>query len=127
MGELLGIGLDLVEIDRFRASVERHGKPFLDRLFTAGEQCYCASLADPIPSYAARFAAKEAVSKAFGTGIGAELSWQDIEIVHDPRKAPSIVLHGNGLTLLRSLNATHCLITLTHTATTAAATAALIR
>jgi holo-[acyl-carrier protein] synthase len=127
MGELLGIGLDLVEIDRFRASVERHGKPFLDRLFTAAEQSYCATLADPIPSYAARFAAKEAVSKAFGTGIGADLSWQDIEIVHDTRKAPSIVLHGNGLTLLQSLNATRCLITLTHTATTAAATAALIR
>ena len=126
MGELLGIGLDLVEIERFRTSVERHGQPFLNRLFTAAEQSYCSSLADPVPSYAARFAAKEAVSKAFGTGIGSDLSWQDIEIIHDARKAPAIVLHGKGLTLLQSLNASRCLITLTHTASTAAAAAALI-
>ena len=127
MGELLGIGLDLVEIERFRQSVQRLGQPFLHRLFTETERSYCESLADPIPSYAARFAAKEAISKALGTGIGQDLSWQDIEITHSDRNAPIARLLGKGQHLLASLGATRCLITLTHTATTAAASAALLR
>ena len=77
---VLGIGVDIVEIERFASSMQRSGQAFLDRLFLPDEQAYCSPQREPARCFAARFAAKEAVSKALGTGIGAQLGWRDIEV-----------------------------------------------
>ncbi|MGE3954481.1 MAG: holo-ACP synthase [Parachlamydiales bacterium] len=85
-------GIDLVEIARFAESVERQGEPFLKRLFTPSELAYCRRFADPLPHYAARFAAKEAVAKALECGIGEHLSWHDVEVGHTATGSPTVTL-----------------------------------
>ena len=87
-----GLGNDLIEIDRIRASIERHGLHFLNRLFTQCEQDYCYRFKDPAPHFAGRFAAKEAIAKALGTGFGAGLSWLDLEIISDELGKPIVHL-----------------------------------
>ena len=72
---VLGVGIDQIEVSRIRDSLDKHGAHFLDKIFTSGEQAYCRDKADPVPHLAARFAAKEAASKAFGTGFGEEFGW----------------------------------------------------
>lgn len=83
-----GLGNDIIEIERIRKNMEQFGAHFLDRLFTAKEQAYCNKFQDSAPHYAGRFAAKEAIAKAFGTGFGAELAWCDIEILPDELGKP---------------------------------------
>lgn len=86
-------GVDMVEIERIRDSIESSGKAFLDRVFTGNEIRYCEGRkAVRFESYAARFAAKEAVSKAFGTGISEGVGWRDIEVLNDDRGKPFILL-----------------------------------
>jgi len=80
-GRVLGTGVDLVENERVRALLTRWGSRFRDRVYLPAEQAYCESKASPWLYYAGRFAVKEAVSKAFGTGIGEGLGWLDIEVV----------------------------------------------
>lgn len=87
-----GLGSDIIEIERIRKSIDRYGLHFLNRIFTEKEKTYCLSHQDPAPYFAARFAAKEAVSKALGTGIGSSLSWLDIEISHDLLGKPMATL-----------------------------------
>lgn len=87
-----GLGTDIIEIDRVRKSIERHGLHFLNRLFSQKEQDYCYKFKDPVPHFAGRFAAKEAIVKAFGTGIGAQASWLDLEILHDDHGKPLVHL-----------------------------------
>jgi holo-[acyl-carrier protein] synthase len=77
---VLGIGIDIIEVARIQSSHERFGERFLNRILRPNEISYCMSYKVPGPFLAARFAAKEAISKAFGTGIGAQLSWQDMEV-----------------------------------------------
>ncbi|AAF39234.1 holo-ACP synthase [Chlamydia muridarum str. Nigg] len=77
---MFGIGTDIIEIDRIRRAYHTYGDRFLNKIFTKGEQAYCFSKSDPYASLAVRFAAKEAVSKALGTGIGKSLKWKEIEI-----------------------------------------------
>ena len=77
---ILGTGIDLIEVERIRASFARFGERFLQRILRPGETAYCLAHKDPAPFLAARFAAKEAISKAFGTGIGNLLGWQDLEV-----------------------------------------------
>jgi holo-[acyl-carrier protein] synthase len=89
---VLRSGIDLVEIDRIRDVYQRHGQRFLDRMFTAREQRYCLTHRDPSPHLAARFAAKEAVAKMLGVGIGAELSWLDIEVLREESGQPRLHL-----------------------------------
>src|SRR5579885_3693290 len=84
------IGVDIIEIDRVRQSVERFGPRFLDRVYTEAEQAYCRGRA---PQLAGRFAAKEAVSKALGTGIR-RIHWRNIEILPNRAGAPIVTLHG---------------------------------
>lgn len=86
------IGCDLCEVERLRKALQRHPSRLLSRLFTPKEQAYCGRFSDPIPHLAARFAAKEALSKALGTGIGKHLNWLDIEIENDPSGKPHITL-----------------------------------
>lgn len=88
----LGIGCDIIEIGRIKGSIQRHGQHFLDKIFTSGEQSYCQKYRDPAPHYAARFAVKEAVVKAFGTGISHEISWLDIEVCNDDNGKPRVIL-----------------------------------
>lgn len=122
---ILGIGIDIIEVARIQASHERFGERFLNRILLPGEIAYCLSHREPAPFLAARFAAKEAVSKAFGTGIGAQLSWQDMEIARRDSGEPYVILHGRGQSLLQSRNAGLLLISLSHTANHAVAVAIL--
>ena len=124
---ILGIGIDIIEVARVKASHERFGERFLNRLLLADEIAYCLSHKNPAPFIAARFAAKEAISKAFGTGIGAQLGWQDMEIRRKVSGEPFVVLHGKGEKLFKSRRAKRLLISLSHTANYAAATAVLER
>lgn len=96
MNTLYGIGTDIVEVRRIQSSLERHGDRFRDRIFCQGEIAYCERQAEAAKfrSYAARFAAKEAVAKAFRLGIGPAFDWNEIEVVHSSASAPSVVLHG---------------------------------
>ena len=124
--QILGTGIDLVENARIAASIEKFGDRFLHRVFTEGEIAYCAPKAHPVPHYAARFAAKEAVSKAFGCGIGKQLGWRDMEVVRDDSGAPSIVLHGDGIELAAARGVRQIFVSLTHTDHSAAANALLV-
>ncbi|HEU5078058.1 MAG TPA: holo-ACP synthase [Opitutaceae bacterium] len=126
-GYLLGLGTDIVDVERIRGVMERQGERFLDRVFTDEERAYCLGMKNPFPHLAARFAAKEAVSKAFTTGIGAELGWKSISVYHGERKEPHIRLDEKGEALLKHVGASHVLITLSHTQTAAMAVAALVK
>lgn len=126
-GHLLGLGCDLCEVGRLRGVWERQGERFLAMTYTEGERAYCLRMRDPAPFLAARFAAKEAVAKAFGTGIGAELGWKSIEVVHDERGAPRVKFDPQGEALLAARGAAGVMLTLSHTDTMAMAVAALVR
>ena len=123
---VLGIGIDIVENARIRGIMERHGAHFLERVFTRAEREYCGGMKDSAPFYAARFAAKEAVAKAFGTGIGADIAWLDMEVQRAASGKPSILLHGAGSDLARSRGVSEVLITLSHSEHYAIAQAMLI-
>ncbi|MEP7014834.1 MAG: holo-ACP synthase [Verrucomicrobiota bacterium] len=112
---VIGIGVDLVECARIEHSLERFGDKFLHRVFTEGEIAYSTSMKFPARHLAARFAAKEAVSKAFGTGIGKSMGWRDIDVRKKESGEPYLVLEGGAkeLSLLRNL--TKASITLSHT------------
>ncbi len=124
---ILGTGVDIVEVGRIEESVKKFGQRFLDRVFLPEEVAYAQSRKFPGRHLAARFAAKEAVSKAFGTGIGESLCWRDIEVQRKETGEPVIVLHGKGLKLLRSRRARVPTITLSHTDHYATAVAILER
>ena len=122
---ILGLGMDIVEVARIAASMTKLGDAFVERILLPDEIAYCRSHKDPAPFLAARFAAKEAIAKAFGTGIGVELSWHDMEIRRKESGEPYVVLHGRGQELLTARRARALHLTLTHTAQSAAATAIL--
>ena len=91
-----GIGIDIVETKRIEKSIREFGDRFLDRIFTPAERTYCEQMKNSALHYAARFAAKEAVAKAFGTGIGKNLAWTDMEILRNEAGKPFLVLSGVG-------------------------------
>lgn len=126
-GILVGLGADVIEVARIRGVVERQGERFLARVFTEEERAYCAKMTQPHKHLAARFAAKEAVSKCFTTGIGAELRWRSVSVYHGERSQPLVRLDEKGMALLKHVGATHILLTLSHTDTVAMAVAALVR
>ena len=123
---IFGIGIDVVEVERIAAAIERHGEPFLAKLFTSNERTYCEHHKKPALHYAARFAAKEAVSKALGTGIGGQAGWLDLEIIRDPSGAPKLVLSGNAAEFAKQNGITEIQISLTHAREYAAANALAI-
>ena len=118
---ILGIGVDLVEVERIDRAIEQHGEHFLRRVFTEAEIAYCAKMRAPGPHYAARFAAKEAVSKAFGTGLGEHLALHEIEVRHTETNAPFIELHGASAAYAKKRNVRKIHLSLSHTATSAIA------
>lgn len=122
---ILGIGTDIIEVERIRASVERFGDRFLQRVFRPAEVAYCQSHKFAAPHLAARFAAKEAISKAFGTGIGKHLSWKDMEIMRRDSGEPYVLMHDAGAKLLQERGASRICVSLSHTQTYATAMATL--
>lgn len=123
---IFGIGIDVVEVARIASAIERHGEPFLVKLFTPAERDYCAGQKKPELHYAARFAAKEAVSKALGTGIGGQAGWLDLEISRDLSGAPKLHLQGAAADFTRIHGITDIQISLTHAREYAAANAIAI-
>jgi holo-[acyl-carrier protein] synthase len=107
----LATGVDLIEIERVEKAIERHGQRFLNRIFTPSELAECGQRVD---SLAARFAAKEAVAKALGTGIGL-VSWQEIEIERGPANAPVLRLAGKAAQLAVEMGLNTWSISLSHT------------
>lgn len=124
---ILGIGIDIVEVGRIRESCERFGDRFLNRILRPAEIAYCLSNKFMAPHVAARFAAKEAISKAFGTGIGKHLGWRDMEIGRKESGEPFVILHDRGAKLLQERGATAVYVSLSHTQVHAAAVAVLER
>jgi holo-[acyl-carrier protein] synthase len=110
---VLGIGTDLVDLTRFRQVLHRT-PTIVDRLFTAGEQAYASERRDPTEPLGARFAAKEAVLKAMGLGLGA-VAFREIEVVRASSGAPSLVLHGGAAELADERGVDRWLLTLSHT------------
>jgi holo-[acyl-carrier protein] synthase len=107
--------------------LEKHGDRFLKRVFTDEEKAYCSSVKHPHKHYAARWAAKEAVSKCFTTGIGSHLDWTSVSVYHGSRKEPLVRLDEKATALLHEVGATHVWLTLSHTETHAMAVAALVK
>jgi len=122
---ILGIGIDLIEVGRIQASYDKFGERFVNRILHPNEISYCLAHRVPGPFLAARFAAKEAISKAFGTGIGAELAWRDMEVAKKPSGEPYVILHERGQALLKARGAHAVLISLSHTQEHATAIAIL--
>lgn len=116
---IIGTGIDIIEISRIDDSISRFGKAFLNRIYTAAEQREHAEKT----YFAGRWAAKEAISKALGCGIGKDCSWLDIEILNDSSGAPVAVLSGAALARLKSLNGSAVHISISHERTNAVAMA----
>jgi holo-[acyl-carrier protein] synthase len=112
---VVGVGVDLVECARIQHSLDRFGQRFLHRVFTEGEVAYSQSMKFPARHLAARFAAKEALSKAFGTGIGKAMGWKDIDVHKKPSGEPFIVLEAKAKQLAAERSVTKVFITLSHT------------
>ena len=89
---IVGLGVDVVEIRRIREALRHQGERFIRRVYTEGEQAFCEARRDPAPHYAVRFAAKEALFKALGTGWAKGLRWQDVEVLRQEEGAPILVL-----------------------------------
>lgn len=124
---IVGIGIDLVEVQRIEEALSRHEGRMKTRLFTDAEQAYCDSCHTPALHYAARFAAKEAFSKAVGTGMTNSLKWREIEIVNEPSGEPILRPAGVATELMAARGATRVHVSLTHTKGVAAAVVVLER
>lgn len=114
MSKIVGIGLDAIEIARINRLITNKGDAFSLRVFTPSEIAYCESKKNKAQHYAARFAAKEAVMKALGTGKQLGLSWREIEVYHDPLGKPGIKLSGRALEIAREKGITAIHLSLTH-------------
>jgi holo-[acyl-carrier protein] synthase len=126
-GVLIGLGCDIIEVERIRSALEKHGDRFLKRVFTDEEQAYCNSVKYGHKHYAARWAAKEAVSKAFTTGIGPHLDWTSVSVYHGERHQPLARLDAKATALLQQVGATHVWLSLSHVDSHAMAVAALVK
>ena len=116
-----GIGIDVVQVDRIKGSLERFGARFEARVFTDAELEYSRRHKDPLPHLAARFAAKEALFKAIGTGLSGGVGWKDAEVIQPGGRQPQIALHGKAAEVFAALGATRTHLTLAHDAGVAVA------
>lgn len=122
---VISIGHDIIDISRIRAVYERYQMIFIQKVYTDEEIRYCFSRGNPFPSLAARFAAKEAVSKAFGCGIGRQLHWKSISVINDSNGKPNVQLDKLGMELIRKFRAKQTHLSLSHTQKLASAVAIL--
>jgi holo-[acyl-carrier protein] synthase len=113
---IVGTGVDLAEVRRIAASIQRFGSRFVSRIFTPPEIAYVERKANRYERYAARFAAKEAGMKAIGTGWKRGVTWQDFEVVNLPSGKPTLRLHGVAANVARELGVRNIALSLTHTA-----------
>lgn len=111
---IIGVGIDVVQNQRLRESLEKFGTRFINRIYTEIEIGYCTKCADPALHYAARFAAKEAAFKALGTGWAAGVKWKDIEVQRLESGRPELHLHGEALARATAMGATRFHVSLTH-------------
>ena len=112
---IVGTGVDLAEVLRIRASIERFAERFIDRIFTPAEIAYVERKANRYERYAARFAAKEAGMKAIGTGWRHGVRWQDFEVANLPTGKPTLLLHGVAAHVANRLGVHNVSLSLTHT------------
>jgi holo-[acyl-carrier protein] synthase len=115
------MGVDITEVERIQAAIERHGEPFLRRLYTEKEREYCEQFKNKYERYAGRFAAKEAAMKALGTGWRRGVRWVDLEVVRENSGRPGLVLSGEAAKIARQLGVQHIALSITHTANQALA------
>lgn len=118
---IVGLGVDITEVPRVAASIERFGERFLRRIFTEAEIRYCETKANRIERFAARFAAKEAALKALGTGWRRGIAWRDVEVTREPSGKPTMAFHGKAAEFAAKLGVKRAHVSLTHTAETAMA------
>ena len=118
---IIGIGVDVAEPQRIAGIIERHGERFLERTFTEGEIAYCRDRKRAVEHYAARWAAKEAVAKALGTGFDRDVGWKDIEVVKEDSGAVSVVLHDRAQATAQRLGVRSIHLSISHTENFAAA------
>ena len=111
---IVGLGLDIAEIDRIEAAITRHGASMLERLFTPGEVAYCEKHRNKFERYAGRFAAKEAAMKALGTGWSRGVRWRDIEVIREPSGKPTLLLAGGARQVADQLGVKNISLTITH-------------
>jgi holo-[acyl-carrier protein] synthase len=111
---ITGIGIDVVQNDRIRASIEKFADRFVNRIYTEGEKEYCKKSANPALHYAARWAAKEAAFKALGTGWAGGIQWKDVEVERLASGKPELRLHGEALTIATRMGVTRLHVSLTH-------------
>lgn len=121
--EIIAHGIDLVDFPRIESMVKRHGKKFLDRVFTNTEQAYAESNKNRMEKLAGRFAAKEAIMKLVGTGWRGKISWTDIEVVNNNLGQPEVTLTGQLKKEAQKLGIQHISLSITHTANFAIASA----
>ena len=121
-----GIGIDVVHITRMRAVIGRWEERFLQRIFTEQEIAYCRSRRDPVPHFAARFAAKEAGLKALGTGLRLGIQWRELEVMRERGQAPVLVLRGRSREIGMARGGSRMLLALTHDGDYALAQAMLV-
>lgn len=112
---ILGIGTDIVDVGRIERAVERFGERFIKRIFTDNEASYCKEKKEKAAHLAARFAAKEAVLKAFGTGVDKGIGLLDVEVMRSHGR-PEIILHGNGKETAVSLGVKRIHLSISHDA-----------
>jgi holo-[acyl-carrier protein] synthase len=113
---IVGIGIDLAEVHRIREAIERHGRRFIERIYTEKEIAYVERKANKYERYAARFAAKEAGMKAVGTGWKRGVRWRDFEVTNLPSGRPTLQLHGEAAKFAESLGVRNIALSITHTA-----------
>jgi holo-[acyl-carrier protein] synthase len=113
---IVGIGIDVAEVDRVRAAIERHGRRFLERVYCASEIAYVEKKANRYERYAARFAAKEAGMKAIGTGWRRGVRWRDFEVANLPSGKPTLTFHGVAAAVATGLGVRNIALSITHTA-----------
>ncbi len=118
---IVGLGVDITEVDRMEAAIARRGRPFLERLFTPAEIDYCQKHRHSAERFAGRFAAKEAAMKALGTGWARGVRWIDIEVVRELSGKPTLKLAGAAKTIASALGVKHIAVTITHDGNTALA------
>ena len=118
---IVGLGVDITEVDRMEAAIARRGRALLQRLFTPSEISYCERHRNCAERFAGRFAAKEAAMKALGTGWARGVRWVDIEVVREPSGKPTLKLAGASRAIAESLGVKNIALTITHDGNTALA------
>jgi holo-[acyl-carrier protein] synthase len=116
---IVGMGIDIAEVDRVKAAIERHGEAFLRRLYTQREREYCEKFKNKYERYAGRFAAKEAAMKALGTGWSRGVRWVDVEVVRQSGGRPTVTLRGEAAKVASALGVERVALSITHTASQA--------